>query len=252
MNMIKKTYVDIEIAYRGKLGGKDYFRDYKNFFFALGGIISILKKEIDIDNKIIKELSFDQIEFPNIWNLVNGGLLDIGNDELLITWNGRNFNIPILINHIIMEKGDDIGMDKTKQLSNRDRDLIDICLKRGLTIKGGLMSVCNRCGIDLQNLDYFNKMYDIEPGEGKEAYQTMYFSTINFEDDDGTIEENRDDPNWKEKFDKCTKTATYRRYAEIARTKSEAEVRVLPLLEEKLGLLYNTRVDEDSYHHNWR
>lgn len=250
--MIKKTYIDIEIAYRGEKTGQQFFRDYKNFFFDVGGVIGILKTEVDVDNKIVKELSFEQIEFPNIWGLVNGGVLDINDDEeLLVTWNGRQFDIPILINHIIMEKGNDIGINKMKQLLNIDRDLIDICLKRGIPIKGGLLSVCKRCGIELQDLDCFDEYSKIDPKKGRETYQILYFSKINLEKDDRTIEDNRNDPEWKKEFDEITKTDEYREYAKIPRIKNEVDIRVLPLLEDKLGLLYNARIDEDLYHHNW-
>jgi hypothetical protein len=246
-----KTYIDIEIAYRGEKTGQQFFRDYKNFFFDVGGVIGILKIDVDTESKTYKEVSFDQIEFPNIWGLANGGLLDIGNDELLITWNGRQFDIPILINHIVMEKGNDVGMNKMKQILSRDRDLIDICLKRGIGIKGGLLPVCRRCGVELQDLDCFNEYCEIEPEKGKEAYQILYFSKINLEKDDRTIEDNRNDPEWKKEFDELTKTTEYREYAKIPRIKNEVDVRILPLFEDKLGLLYNARIDEDLYHHNW-
>lgn len=250
-----KNYVDIEIAYIGNITSNKFFRDYDNFKFEYGGVLGILSLEIDTENKSSKERWFKQITTPKMDEIFgidpsnahepdnNVGILPTTQDnQIMVTWNGRDFDIPILLKNIASP-----SIDKSQMFKNiikRDRDLIDICVKRYGNVKGGLPRVTYDLGID-----YEPPVEDIEIGETRDAYRRLYFTNYQFTGYEGIIK--RGNSEYLKHLNNIMQTDWYKKDLKLSMMKNEWDIRVLPLLEEKLGLLYEPLTEEDKYHRNW-
>lgn len=223
--IINKYYVDIEIAYAGtkSLEDQSTFRDWADWKFDTGGLFGILCLEIDTDSKTKKELFCKQIEWPNVDQILENeipSICDRNKDDMLVTWNGRSFDIPIMIEN--MEKNVETKVDVLSDIFYKDRDLLDSALHRGLSVKGGLGEICKRLGVQIDST-------------GKDVPIEIFNQSFDY------IVQNKDNPN----------TDAYKKAKDIVSDRNEYDIRSLPLLEECLGLLYDGKKDEDAFHKVW-
>lgn len=223
---IIKYYLDCEIPYIGNksLTDKSIFNDWDDWLFKYGGIIGIISMEIDTINKTKRELKFKQIEFPNCVTIFRNFLLAPKSpfNPLIVTYNGRSFDIPIITENMNIDENLKLGI--FKKFLQRDRDLMDFCIKRKIS-KKGLAETAYYFGIDIDS-----KYKDVSIEEFLKAFDYCFpIDTENV----------------------CDDVDVYNRCMEIVKGRNEYDVRVLPLIEEKLGILYDLRFHEDSYHKSW-
>lgn len=225
--IINKYYVDIECAYTGtKILDKDYsaFRDWADWKFDKWGLFGILCLEIDTESKTKKELFCKQIEWPIVDEILENelsGIHDKSKSDMLVTWNGRSFDIPIIIEN--MRKNVETKSDVLYNVFYKDRDLLDSVLYRKLGgVKGGLGETCKRLGIQIDSA-------------GKDVSVQLFNQACDY------IAQNKDDQ----------KTEEYKTARKIVYDRNEYDIRSLPLLEERLGLLYEGKKDEDTFHKDW-
>lgn len=203
-----KHYLDIEADYYGTKEGKEAYKDYHNWYMWLLGV---LKLKVDTDKKTTEEISFKQFtwkehkylllddEDPNL-----SYYSEVDDCDLLISWNGRTFDLPIIILNGVSSHNR--GHEILQRTIKNDRDLFDLCVLNKIDIKGGLGEVAKRLNI---NFNFSAK--DIDAFAIKDK---------------------------KKRIEAVTK-------------RNEFDVRILPLIEEKLGYLYQPRNNTDNYQKNW-
>lgn len=237
MTNINKCYLDIEVKYRGKLIGQDnlMFRDWENWTFDEGGVIGALFLDIDKERKEIKNTNLKQILIDKDDELTTNKYMvdiinDIGNADMIVTWGGRGFDLPILVERIAYKK-DEEKMDLLNKFYSKDRDLIDLCFDRNL--KGNLFSIARR----LKILDGTNKgSLNID----------LIIAKENRVFDDRVIDPS---DNTRQMMIDCLDDCYEIKKLDVIKKRNEFDVRVLPLIEDKLGLLYNGQESKDRYHH---
>lgn len=220
---IIKCYIDIGCSYQGEEALENIYNDIENWNMKDCGIISMLKLEIDKEEKTSNEILFSQVLSPMYhkfkcsigdYNIYTSCILKEFRDvDLFVTFNGRDFDIPIIINNLNLS-------DRHKKrwrefIFKRDRDLLDSCLLKDVKVKGGLRSIAKRLNIDEDKIiDDTRCTIDIELSSGQ------YINRYNYH----LINKKR---------------------------RNEKDIRTLPLLESKLGLLYESRSCVDKYHKKW-
>lgn len=245
MTKIIKLYLDIGCSYQGNEYIDNIYQDIENWNIKDCGIINMLKLEVDTQKRTTEEISFKQIlgpmykkfkcsivDYRKYTSCILGELRDI---DMVVTFNGRDFDIPIIINNLnISDKNREYHI---KYFTNRDRDLLDICIIKDIPIKGGLKEIVRRLKID----------YDIIVRRENRRE--------NRKDD---IEENRKDNRKDDIEENMCFLDDFDRYIGIynsrliaRKRRNESDIRVLPLLEEKLGFLYEPRSFVDKYHKRW-
>lgn len=237
MSKIIKYYADIGCIYQGDDLIDSVYSDHYNWNIKYG-LIGILKLKIDTEKRTKKEVFFKQIFKPCINTFARNFIYDIvsgkngGDDckdilkifreyrdaDLIIGWNSRDFDIPIIIHNLkYSEKRKKHYLEK---INEKDRDLLDLCVLRDISVKGGLSEVVKRLNIE-HNFPYKNT-----PEYGNDE---MCFLTG---------------------FDRDTNI--YNNNLKIIKQRNEFDVRILPLLEEKLGYLYTPRIIQDKFHKKWQ
>ncbi len=221
---IIKCYFDIGCVYEGDKTIEDAFNDYQNWNIKYG-MIGVLKLEIDTIRKTKTEISFEQIIGPTVYvyseymllSLIDSRYRMYENIDMIVGWNSRDFDIPIIVNNTR-------GIEKFKEhcikkIVVRDRDLLDLCILREIDIRGGLEAVIKRMKINHnfqhKNIPVYND-------------REICFLT---------------------EFDKCTNR--FNTNLKAIKQRNEFDVRILPLLEEKLGYLYEPRLPMDKFHKKW-
>lgn len=239
--LIKKLYLDIECSHKSKQvrkGEKWKFSDWKGFELCKGGVIGILGMVIDTDKSEWKELLFRQyVQCPrlgmNIGEKEKTELLSLMLDraDMIITFNGRGFDIPIIIENFVHES---VKCDAMKMIignNGKDRDLMDICIhKKGMwLIGGGLEGVVKKLCI---NYD-MNRM-------SREDGRVIDLNSFIIQDSCNKvfIDETGDELELKLELEKIL-------------VKNENDIRVLPLVEYSLELLLSKRKNIDNYHKTW-
>lgn len=222
MTKIIKCYLDIGCSYQGDDAIENIYKDIENWNIKDCGIISMLKLEIDIEKKTTKEILFKQVLGPmykkfkcsitDYRKYTSCILKEFRDVDLFVTFNGRDFDIPIIINNLNIS-------DKNKEhhiryFAGRDRDILDLCILKNITVKGGLKEIVRRL-----NIDY------------------------NFTDS------SEEDVNFCHNFDQYI--GKYNSSLITRKRRNESDIKVLPLLEEKLGFLYEPRSFIDKYHKKW-
>ncbi len=219
MSKIIKCYIDIGCTYEGFDTRENIYRDIENWNLKDAGIISMLKLEIDIEKRTKNEILFKQILGPMYkkfkcsiadYRIYTSCILkELKDVDLIVTFNGRDFDIPIIINNLNIP--DKYKVRHLRYFTNRDRDLLDLCLLKKIPVKGGLKNIAGRLNIDINFT-----------GE-----EICYLGAL--------------DP-YVSKYNSCLITRKRR---------SQNDIKVLPLLEEKLGFLYEPRTFVDKFHKKW-
>jgi len=228
MSEIIKYYLDIGCIYEGDECIENMYGDSQNWDIKDYGLLGILKLRVDTEKRKKEEMFFKQIFSPHVHQFARRFILDIvyrskkdilgefseyGDIDLIVGWNSRDFDLPIIVNKL--------GYSRyvLKKIMEKDRDLMDLCVLREISVKGGLQEVVKRLKID----------HDLRckscPEYSKE--ETCFLKSF----DIGT---NR-----------------YNNGMKMIKQKNEFDVKILPLLEEKLGYLYNTRIIQDKFHKKW-
>lgn len=227
MTKIIKLYLDIGCSYQGDEYVDNIYQDIENWNIKDCGIISMLKLEVDIQKRATEEISFKQVLGPmykkfkcsiNDYRKYTSCILKEFKDvDLFITFNGRDFDIPIILNNLnLSEESKDYHI---RYFTAKDRDLLDICIIKDIPVKGGLRQITKRFKI---SYDFIEKGEDIKEED-----------VICFLDDSDQY------------------TRMYNSSLIIRKRRNESDIRVLPLLEEKLGFLYEPRSFIDRYHKKW-
>ncbi len=221
MTKIIKCYLDIGCSYQGDDVIENIYKDIENWNIKDYGIISMLKLEVDTQKRTTEEISFKQVLGPmykkfkcsiNDYRKYTSCILkEFKYVDLIITFNGRDFDIPIILNNLNIP-------DKNKEhhiryFAVRDRDLLDLCILKNITVKGGLKKIAERLNIGYNLTD-------------------SSIENVNYDDFDQYIG----------KYNSCLIERKRR---------NESDIKVLPLLEEKLGFLYEPRSFIDKYHKKW-
>lgn len=224
LTKIVKCYIDIGCIYEGDNTLEHAYEDYQCWDIKYG-LIGILKLEIDIIEKTKREISFEQVSGPSlnicieylISSLADNRHGQYENIDMIIGWNSRDFDLPIIINNL--ECSEKYKEFLAERIATKDRDLLDICVLRDISVKGGLEEVIKRLKIK-HNL----RCKDC-PKYSKE--ETCFLK-------DFDKDTNRYNVNYK-----------------AIKQRNEFDIRVLPLLEERLGYLYEPRLPTDKYHKKW-
>lgn len=225
---ITKYYLDIGCVYEGDECIESIYSDYQNWDTKNYGLLGILKLKVDMEKRKKEEIFFRQVFSPYVHQFAKKFISDIvykndkdileefseyGDADLIVGWNSRDFDFPIIINNL--------GYPESilTIIAKKDRDLMDLCILREISVKGGLEEVTKRLKID----------HDLRckncPEYSKE--EICFFKSF-----DVSINK-------------------YNNSLKIVKQKNEFDVRILPLLEEKLGYLYEPRIIQDKFHKKW-
>jgi len=237
MSKIVKYYIDIGCVYECDGTVVDAYKDFQCWNTKKYGLIGVLKLRLDTEKRTKEEILFKQMFSPYVHQFTKDLITDISCDnnkegckdilkafreyrdaDLLVTWNGRDFDLPIILNNINFPK-------EYKQycldcIYKKDRDLLDLCILMEINVKGGLQEVVKRLNIDHDLGDKNSPVY----GDNDVCFLTDF--------DVGTNK--------------------YNNYIKLAKHRNEFDVRMLPLLEERLGFLYEPRSFVDRYHKKWQ
>jgi hypothetical protein len=228
MSEIIKYYLDIGCIYEGDECIDNMYEDYQNWDIKDYGLLGILKLEIDSEKRKKKEIFFRQVFSPHVHQFARKFILDVvyrgdkgilrefseyGDVDLVVGWNSRDFDIPVIINNLGYSR------HVLQKIMEKDRDLMDLCISREISVKGGLEEVVKRLKID----------HDLRCK--------------------GCPEYSKEEVCFLKSFD--TNINRYNNSLKIIKQKNEFDVKILPLLEEKLGYLYNSRIIQDKFHKKW-
>lgn len=228
MSEIVKYYLDIGCIYEGDEYIDSMYCDYQNWDMKDYGLLGILKLKIDTEKRTKEEIFFKQVFSPYVHQFSKDFILDVvyrgdrdilgelseyGDADLIVGWNSRDFDLPIIINNL--------GYSKCalQKIMKKDRDLMDLCISRDISVKGGLEKVVKRLKID----------HDLRCK--------------------GCPEYSKEEVCFLKSFD--MNTNRYNNSMKMIKQKNEFDVKILPLLEEKLGYLYNSRIIQDKFHKKW-
>jgi len=227
MTKIIKLYIDIGCSYRGDEETENIYKDIENWNIKDCGIIGMLKLEIDIQKRIKNEILFRQILSPmhhkfscsidDYKRYTSCVLKEFKDVDLFITFNGRDFDIPIMMHNLNFS--DRLKETYLKLILSKDRDLLDLCIQRHIPVKGGLESIIKRLRIE-HNLRCKNCP---EYSNEEVCFLKSFSNDIN----------------------------RYNNNLKLVKQRNEFDVKILPLLEEKLGYLYEPRLFLDRYHKKW-
>ena len=217
-------------------------------------IMGMLCLEVNTEKREWKEKYFYQSNMyydSKLSRILYSDVLNPRDPTLIVTFNGRKHDLGSRFNTFLEQcriLTEHSHKYKSKML-NRDRDLIDLCLKRGINIKS-------------ENKDNGKEKVIGEIWESGLWSTTDrligYFESKENGGADRKLEEKyrRARQNYYIAFTEAPTLWDYdikRGYTDKNRYKwkNEADVRALPLLEESLELLYVPRTEEDKYCHKW-
>lgn len=220
--------MDIGCSYRGDEDTDDIYKDIENWNIKDCGIIGMLKLEIDIKERTKKEILFRQILSP-MYHKFSCSVADykrysccilkeFKDVDLFITFNGRDFDIPIIMHNLNFS--DTRKEAYSKYILSKDRDLLDLLISRKIPVKGGLEKIVKRLKIQ----------HDLRCKNCPEySHEEVCF--LNSFDND---------------------INKYNNSLKLVKQRNEFDVKILPLLEEKLGYLYVPRSFIDIFHKKWK
>ncbi len=227
MTRIMKLYMDIGCSYRGCEDVENIYEDIENWNIKDCGIIGILKLEIDIYKRTKKEILFRQILSPmyhkfscstNDYKKYTSCVLkEFKGVDLFVTFNGRDFDIPIIMHNLNFS--DNRKNIYLRYILSKDRDLLDLCIQKSVPVKGGLEKIINRLKIG----------HDLRCKNCPEYSEEELCFLDSFDDN----------------------INRYNIGLKLVKQRNEFDVKILPLLEEKLGYLYEPRGVQDKFHKKW-
>jgi len=214
-NKITKIYIDLEPSYNGNETGYAMFNNLNDWNASIG-MFGILKIEFDIKKKTKRQIYFKQILNPNIECFEK--LLFEDDVDMIVTWNGRKFDIPLIINLFSLDEKEQYN----NKIKNIDRDLIDVCSYKKINIKGGIGEVIKRLNIGINT-------------EEKDVSLHKFFNSWDtvFRSDD-------------------SKTEEYKKALNIVKGRNKFDCESLVLLEEKLSLSYELKLKQDFFSIDWK
>lgn len=239
---MKKYYVDIEARYPES--NYPNFSDHKNWKIEMIGIL-----RLDIVDGNVINTEFDQYTAEiNKLNLYEGfnRLVEIfenlSDDSIIVTWNGREFALPIIFQNLLELVGSLFITLDVLRLARKtveyNRDLIDVAISKKCKIKGGLLHFAQMMRDKVFTMDetlaYEIDMLDTpEIGDIKMHKQAAkkFISLDNMADNTA---DNADD------------------IYKIVKHKNKIDTKVLPEIEHYLGLLYEPLNDIDKTRHIWK
>ncbi len=255
--------MDIGCSYRGSDDVENIYEDIENWNIKDCGIIGMLRLEIDTVERTQKQILFKQILSPmyhkfgcstgDYKKYTSCVLREFRGVDLFVTFNGRDFDIPIIMHNLGFVPGSSSNFSSnlspnfssnfisnssnnrknknnrkygnngkniySRYILSRDRDLLDLCIQNSVSVKGGLEKIINRLkiGHDLRckNCPSY-------------SHEEMCFLD-SFDED----------------------TNRYNTNLKLVKQRNEFDVKILPLLEEKLGYLYEPRGVQDIFHKKW-
>lgn len=192
-------------------------------------VSGLLKLEIDTERKTCDEVFYKRYHKNSNW--VNADILsemlDLPNDSMIITYNGRVWDLPYLIYKLNVYNNADIR----KKITSSDRDLMCIYLARGLSIEGGLYQAKEDIFKKLENITLLNDQLLLNY---KKCEKTVLSNHRKCEDGGPS--------SWS-----FTEIYTDK----VRKPRVEMHVRILPIIEKYLGLLYLPRIREDINFGSW-
>ena len=227
MTRITKLYMDIGCSYRGDECTENIYKDIENWNIKDCGIVGMLKLEIDTEERVKKEILFRQILSP-MYHKFSCSIADYERYsycvlkefkyvDTFVTFNGRDFDIPIIMHNLNFS--DDRKETYLRYLMRKDRDLLDLCILRKISVKGGLEAIVKRLKIK----------HDLRCKNCPEYSEEEVCFLKSFDES----------------------TNKYNNSLKMVKQRNEFDVRILPLLEEKLGYLYEPRILQDKFHKKW-
>lgn len=203
-------------------------------------VSGLLKLEIDTERKSYNEIFYKQYHREGYWSKADvlSEILDLPDNGMIVTYNGRNWDLSYMIYRMKICDNDYIR----KKIVSNDRDLMDTCLTRKMSIKGGLNKLIEDIGISIPL-----------PGE-----EILVENKIKFDFDKQLlsnyiycIEKLRKNHMECETIGPAAWSSTEYHTNKVKKPRNELGIRALPLVEEYLGLLYQQRIDEDRYRPSW-
>lgn len=243
--LIKKLYLDIECSHKSgqiRKNEKWKFSDWKGFELNKGGVIGVLGLGIDTSRNTWKELIFRQyVHCPRLGRTIGDNdrneLFDLMLEraDMILTYNGRSFDIPVIIENFVPESIQTLIFNKIMgKDSGKDRDLMDVCISRkGMwIIGGGLPGTIKKLKVDynMKKMKINDKeiyLYNIDIAKS--------CNDVFFDDDRGDF---RGGGGGEDELSNIL-------------AKNENDIRALPLLEQALGLFWSQRGAVDKYHKVW-
>jgi hypothetical protein len=195
-----------------------------------GSVSGLLKLEVDTERKTCNEIFYKQYHRDGYWarSDVLSEILDLPYDSMIITYNGRVWDLAYLIHSLGICDNADIR----EKIASIDRDLMCTYLARRLSIKGGLYQAKEDIFKELENKKLqLNEQLILNY---KKCEKTML--TNHRECEDGGPS------SWS-----FTEIYTDK----VRKPRNEMGIRILPIVEEYLGLLYLPRIREDIYFGSW-
>ncbi len=219
--------MDIGCSYRGCEDVENIYEDIRNWNIKDCGIIGMSKLEIDTEKRTQKEILFRQILSPMYHKFSCSAadykkysscvLKEFKGVDLFVTFNGRDFDIPIIMHNLNFSER--LKETYSKYILSKDRDLLDLCIQSGIHVQGGLEKIIKRLKIE-HNLRCKN-----------------------------CPEYSQEEICFLDSFDDYTNQ--YNNSLKMVKQRNEFDVKILPLLEKKLGYLYEPRTVRDLFHKKW-
>jgi hypothetical protein len=221
--IIKKLYLDIECCHSSGIIRKNEnykYYEYKEWNLRRGSIIGCFGVGIDNTKMISKELVFKQF-YGWDSNGINELFGLLNRADMVVTFNGRNFDIPCILDNFL--DNEDFKRKMLFELlgdKGKDRDIMDIYMyKIGPNIRGGLKAIAKKFGVK----------YDVDDNFDIAKESRIFLDWNGFDN---------------ESSDRKAKLQ------EIM-DKNKNDIRILPLIEEKMGLFWSGRKDVDLFHKKW-
>lgn len=224
IDIMNKVYIDVDKVWSG-----------------------VLWLEISKEPKTIHEIRFcqflnssSQYYYSDIHKVFANDILNSCDKEqykndMIVTWRGREYDLPEICKILYPDRLESYSNILQNIMKTRDRDLKDICIKRGIEIKGGDKQLGSiwKSGLwaTVDRLVYNGYSFPNRELDKKYKWARHFNENAFYEAPTslkiGNTKEFTDNHRFK--------------------WKNEADVRALPLLEEALELLFERRVEDDKY-----
>lgn len=205
-------------------------------------VSGLLKLEIDTERKTCQEIFYKQYHREGYWSKADvlSEILDLPDNGMIVTYNGRNWDLSYMIYRMKICDNDYIR----KKIVLNDRDLMDTCLTRRMPIKGGLNKLT-------EDLNIYTMPIEISKDMSVENKIKFDFDKQLLSSYRKCLEKFRKNHMECETIGPTAWSFTEYHTNKVKKPWNELGIRALPLVEEYLGLLYQQRIDEDRYRPSW-